>query len=112
MTRSRIVASLLSILGAAYASGAIAQQAPAAPAEVVVPRHACAKPGDFPGNLASDTQRRTWQREYLAYQDCMKKYIAEQKAVAEPYVKAYNAAIDEYNETVKTLNEQIEKFRK
>jgi len=83
----------------------------AAPADAAVAKPNCAKPGEFPGTLASDTQRRTWQKDYTSYSECMKKFIAEQKALAEPYLKAYNAAIDEYNENIKVYNEQIEKAR-
>ena len=115
MILSRV--SALVLAGAACASAALAQQqtpAPAAPAsaDTAVAKHSCTKPGDFPGNLASDTQRRVWQKEYVAYTDCMKKFISDQKALAEPHVKACNAAVDEYNEAVKTLNEQIEKSRR
>jgi hypothetical protein len=97
------------LVGAAATSSAFAQPAPGA--DVPVPKHACTKPGDHPGGLASDTQRRTWQKEYVGYTDCLKKFINDQKAIAEPHVKAYNAAVDEYNESVKTFNEQIEKAR-
>ena len=97
------------VAGAIATSAAMAQQTPA-PAES--PKHSCTKPGDHPGALASETQRRTWQKDYVAYTDCLKKFINEQKALAEPYVKAYNAAVDEYNESVKTFNEQVEKARR
>jgi len=81
------------------------------PPDAAVAKHNCTIPGEFPGSLATDRQRQTWQKEYTAYSDCMKKYISEQKALAEPYLKAYNAAIDEYNATIKVFNEQIEKAR-
>ena len=86
------------LVGAAVASGAFAQPAPTpaqAPAatDAPVPKHACAKPGEHPGALASDTQRRGWQKEYVGYTDCLKKFINDQKAIAEPHVKAYNAAV-------------------
>ena len=103
-----LLPALVFAIGTASAASALAQSTPAADP----PKHNCAKPGDFPGNLASDTQRRGWQKEYVAYTDCLKKFINDQKAIAEPYVKAYNAAVDEYNESVKTFNEQIEKARK
>ena len=107
MTSLRLPCLLLASVFAVSAFGQTA--APTTDAAVAKP--SCAKPGDYPGNLASDTQRRTWQKEYTAYQDCMKKFIAEQKALVEPYLKAYNAAIDEYNENIKVYNEQIEKAR-
>ena len=50
---------------------------------------------------------------YIDYKDAefLKKFINEQKALAEPYLKAYNSAIDEYNAKIKVLNEQIEKAK-
>jgi hypothetical protein len=100
---------------AAFAAAAAAQTsapatAPAAPA-APVPQHNCTKPSEYPGNLASDTQKRTWQKDYVAYVDCVKKFIDEQQALAEPHVKASNAAIAEYNAAVKAYNDQIQKAK-
>jgi hypothetical protein len=115
MIRSRVFAALLVAGGTMAAPVALAQapaaQTPAASGMTAI-KHSCTKPGDYPGNLASDTQRRVWQREYLAYQECMKKFMSEQQTLAEPHVKAYNAAVDEYNENIKAFNEQIEKSRR
>lgn len=84
-----------------------AAAAPPAP----TPKHACVKPGEYPGNLASDNQRRTWQKSYVEYVDCLKKFVTEQQALAEPHVKASNEAINEYNAGVKEYNAQIEKAK-
>ncbi|HYT97974.1 MAG TPA: hypothetical protein VEO36_11695 [Casimicrobiaceae bacterium] len=105
MTSLRLLCLLLVGMFATPAFG----QAAAPPDAVAKPT--CTKPGEFPGTLATDRQRQTWQKEYTAYSECMKKFISEQKALAEPYLKAYNAAIDEYNENIKVYNEQIEKAR-
>ena len=94
---------------AAVAANALAQTAPAADANV--PKHACTKPGDVPGSLASDNQRKAWQKDYATYSDCLKKFISEQRAIAEPHNKASNVAIDEYNAAAKYFNEQIEKLK-
>jgi hypothetical protein len=100
------------LLVGVFASSPLAQTpAPTDSAQGTPTKPNCTKPGEFPGHLASDTQRRTWQKDYTAYSDCMKKFIGEQKALAEPYLKAYNAAIDEYNENIKAYNEQIEKAK-
>jgi hypothetical protein len=100
------------IAGLLAASVATAQQAPApAGGDAVPPKHSCTKPGDYPGSLASENQRRAWQKDYIGYTDCLKKFINDQKAIAEPHVKAYNAAIEEYNEGVRAFNEQVEKAR-
>ena len=98
---------------AATAAAALSQQ-PAAPATATAaptPKHSCAKPGDFPGGLASENQRRNWQRGYVEYTDCLKKFINDQQALAEPHVKASNDAINEYNNGVKDYNAQIEKAK-
>jgi hypothetical protein len=106
---------IVAALGAAgFASGVPAQQpaAPAAPAAAVTPaRHGCTKPGEFPGGLATENQRRNWQKGYVEYVDCLKKFINEQQALAEPHVKASNDAINEYNAGVKEYNAQIEKAK-
>jgi hypothetical protein len=106
----RFVRMSVAIALGGLATAALAQQAPAAAA--APPRHSCAKPGEYPGNLASDNQRRTWQKDYIGYIDCLKKFIADQQAIAEPHVKASNDAIDEYNAGVKAYNAEIEKAKK
>ena len=106
MTSLRLLCFLFA---GALAAPALAQTAVPSGAGLAKPN--CTKPDEFPGTLASDRQRQTWQKEYTAYSDCMKKFISEQKALAEPYLKAYNAAIDDYNTNIKVFNEQIEKAR-
>ena len=71
-------------------------------------KHNCERPGDFPGRLASSERLRSWQRSYVAYTDCLKKFITEQQALAEPHIKAGNAAIQEYNSATKEFNAAIE----
>ena len=97
---------------AGLSSTALAQQPPApAAAAAPLPKHSCTKPGEYPGNLASDTQRRTWQKDFVAYIDCLKKFVEEQQALAKPHVDAANAAVNEYNAGVKDYNAQIEKAK-
>jgi len=109
----RFVRAFVALAVTAFAACAMAQQAaPApAPAGAAVPKHNCTKPGEFPGNLASDRAKQTWQKDYVAYVDCLKKFIDEQQALADPHVKASNAAINEYNAGVKEYNEQIKKAK-
>jgi len=104
--------TLLTFAAAALVAGAVHAQTPApAAADASVPKPTCTKPGDVPGSLASDGQRRTWQKDYQTWGDCMKKFISDQRAAAEPYNKASNAAIDDYNATVAKYNDQIEKLK-
>ncbi len=90
----------------AVAPGVLAQTS--APPPAAPPKHACTSPGDNPGRLASDNQRRNWTKAANAYLECLKKYVAEQKAAADPYINASNAAIDEYNAAAKAINAQIQ----
>jgi len=82
--------------------------APATPA-ADVPKHNCTKPGEFPTSLSSDTQKRTFQKDYVAYTECLKKFALDQQRLAEPHTKAANDAATEYNAAVKTFNEAVEK---
>lgn len=93
----------LSALVALAVGAPVLAQTAAAP-----PKHNCARPEEFPGRLASDLKLRSWQRAYLAYTDCLKQFIAEQQAIAEPHIKAGNAAIAEYNSATKEFNAAIE----
>ena len=111
----RCIRTILAFLCCGAAAAALAQQpaasaSTAAPA-VAVPKHTCGKPAEYPGNLASDKQKLAWQKDYVGYVDCLKKFVSEQQALAEPHVKALNSAIDEYNAGVKQYNAQIEKSK-
>jgi hypothetical protein len=68
----RISSIVAGVALAGMAAGALAQQPAAAAPAGPVPKHSCAKPGDFPGGLASDNQRKNWQRGYVEYVDCLK----------------------------------------
>jgi hypothetical protein len=109
----RSVLAFAALALAGFVSSAPAQMnAPAAAAApAAIPKPTCTKPGEYPGNLASDTQKREWQKEYVGYVDCLKKFIEEEQALAEPHVKASNAAINEYNAAVKAYNDQIQKAK-
>jgi len=109
----RVVRGGIAVAVSILTASALAQQAaaPAAATAGPVPKHTCGKPSEYPGNLASDTQKRTWQKDYVTYVDCVKKFIEEQQALAEPHVKASNAAIAEYNAGVKAYNDQIQKAK-
>jgi hypothetical protein len=107
---------LIALLALA-AAPALAQNAPApgtAPATPAadVPKHSCGKPGEFPSGLASDTQKRAYQKEFVAYTDCLKKFALDQQKLAEPHMKAANEAANEYNTAVKAYNDEIEKRKK
>ena len=113
MSTSRFLMALCAAATVAGTAGAQTTAPLPAPAvsDAAVPKHTCVRPGDLPGSLASDTQRKAWQKDYATYSDCLKKFINDQRALAEPHNKASNAAIDEYNGAVKYFNDQIEKLK-
>jgi hypothetical protein len=114
----RVVPGFVAITFAAFAVSAGAQATAPAPSTSTpaastapVPKPECGKPSEYPGNLASDNQKRTWQKDYVTYIDCLKKFIEDQQALAEPHVKASNAAIAEYNAGVKAYNDTVQKAK-
>lgn len=108
--RFTVLVALLAIA----ALPALAQNAPAPAASTPagdMPKHNCGKPGEFPGSLASDTQKRAYQKEFVAYTDCLKKFATDQQKLAEPHAKAANDAANEYNTAVKAFNDAVEKAK-
>ncbi len=108
---------LAAVAFACCAAAASAQQsAPAAAPAATVPPHACQKPGEHPGRLASDNQRRAWVKNANGYLECLKKYVSDQQGIAspllaqaKPHMDAANAAVDEYNKAVAEFKAEQEK---
>lgn len=100
--RALVVPLLALVL--AFAAGASRAQTPAPS----VTKPACSKPEAFPGRLASDTQRKTWQKDVMTWQDCVKAYVKDQQALADAHLKAANTAIDDYNAATKEFNDQAQ----
>ena len=105
---------LLACASIAFALTAAAQQP--APAAGAISPHACKKPGEHPGKLASDNQRRGWVKEANDYLACLKKYAMDQQSIAQPLLEkakphadAANAAIDEHNKAVASFKDEQEK---
>ena len=108
--------ALLALLALAAGTPALAQttsqSAPAAGSSEI-PKHNCTKPGPFPGEATStDRQLLEFGKEYKAYTDCLRKFALDQQKIAEPHMKAANAAADEYNAAVKAYNEEMERRKK
>jgi hypothetical protein len=79
--------------------------APAATASADVPKAKCEPKPAYPGRMAmqSDLRRNAFNRELKAYKDCMMAYVDERKAAYTGNLAAANAAIGEYNETMKKI---------
>ena len=90
-------------LGAALllAAGAVAAQSSE------VPPHKCLQKPKRPGArmLEEASVRRNFERDVKEYRECMTSYVEERKAAMKANEVAANAAIEEYNATVKALNE-------
>ena len=84
-------------------ASAIAQ----APAVAVPAKADCGAKPTHPGRLASDTQRRVWQKDANEYLGCYKKYVLIKQQAAQDMTKAANDAVDEYNETVKEFEAAV-----
>ena len=98
MKRIALAAFLLGTAGIAFA------QAPAAP-PVDVPKPSCGAKPEYPGKLAmqSDLRRNAFKREIDAYKACMLGYVEEQKVRQAAHLSAANAAIQDYNDTMKKI---------
>src|SRR5215813_11031723 len=92
-------ATLLAASGIAFA------QAPAAPAAAPVDKPKCDPKPEYPGRLAmqSDLRRNSFTREIKAYKDCMMAYVEAQKVQQQAHLQAANAAITDYNDTMKKI---------
>ncbi|MEO8740057.1 MAG: hypothetical protein ABI537_10180 [Casimicrobiaceae bacterium] len=93
------VASFLAI-------SALAQQpapAPTGTAAVAVPPPTCAKP-EFPGAFSDQRRFDRFNKDSKTYTDCIKKYIAETKAVADANIAAGNAAIKDFNAYIEEVD--------
>ena len=83
------------------ASAAFAQAAPAD-----IPKPSCDKP-QMPGEMmrSDPSVTRRFNADLDKWTKCMKDYIDERQKVMKANEDAANAAIKDYNDTVKALNE-------
>jgi hypothetical protein len=91
------------VLIAAVACAATSALAQAAGGDIPKPK--CEKPvvpGEMMRNDPSVTKR--FNREVDTWEKCMKSYIDERQAAMKANEEAANAAIKDYNDTVKALN--------
>jgi len=98
---------LFALVLAFGAALAYAQQSATAPATGAI-KHACEKP-DPPGRLASDTQKKVFDRTFKKYKECIQKFIEDQQTVAKAASEASKIAYDEYNDFVTEYNKSIAK---
>ena len=105
MTFIRLLAALAFSVGAA----SVGAQTPAPAPASAVPKSTCVKPDRYPGRLASDNNKKQWEREVRAWGECMKKYVADLQVGIDASIKAANASIEEYNAGIKAFQEEVTK---
>jgi hypothetical protein len=96
MKRTLLCAALL------VATGAFAQQA-----SQEVPKPSCEPKPVLPGaRMREDsTAMRNFKRDHDKYRDCMNAYLDARKASIKAHESAANAAIEDFNATMKALND-------
>ena len=94
------------VLAAVLAAVAFPVRA-ADPVEIAKP--ACDPKPEFPGRLAmqSENRRKQFQHDMEKYKECMVGYVDARKATAQANTEAANAAVDEFNTTMKKINADI-----
>ena len=94
--------SLAGLLLAGACAAALAHQ-PATD----IPKHKCEPKPVLPGSrmMEDSSVRKRFQRDVETYKSCMKSYADDRAAAAKAQTDAGNAAITEYNETMKALQD-------
>jgi hypothetical protein len=110
----RLILTALLTLSAsvALAQANAATKPAAAPAPAASPasatKHGCKQP-EYPGRLAPERVFKEFNADMVTYKDCLQKFTADQRAQAQVYIDAGNAAVNEYNEFVASINKLLEK---
>lgn len=95
--------------GLVLAATAAAAQTAATPAPAVdIPKPKCVAPR-VPGEVMRQDMHEMdrFNRDIKAYKDCVSAYVAERQAASKANIEAGNAAAEEYNKTIKALNEEL-----
>jgi hypothetical protein len=100
-------ARVLVALAATAAVGIAMAQSPAPLPPAAAEPPACVKPDAHPGRLASDMRKKQWVKDVNAWRDCMGIYISELQARANSARAVANRAVEDFNSTVKELQEQL-----
>ena len=60
------------------------------------------------GKSAAEMKRNNWTKNMKSYLECLKTFVSDQQAAAAPHIRASNAAVEEFNKSMKTFNDQID----
>jgi hypothetical protein len=100
--------SYFAVSFAALSFGVAAQTPPGVTttAPLVAPS-TCVKP-EYSGRLSTDPKMTAFNRSFNAYGECVKKYVDQNKAIAEAATAAANHLVDEYNTYTAEVKAKIE----
>jgi hypothetical protein len=98
---------LLALSITAFPLVVAAQTPPPAAAGSLIPPSTCVKP-EFSARLANDPNMTAFNRNFKAYGECVKKYVDQNKAIAEAATAAANRVVDEYNTYTADIKAKIE----
>jgi len=90
-------ASLIAI--SAFAQQPAPESAATGTPAITVAPPTCVKP-EFPGPFSDQRRFERFNKDSKNYADCIKKYIAETKAVSDANIAAGNSAIKEFNDFI------------
>ena len=108
MHRLLLAGLLTALVSPALAQAPAAKPAAPAAAPPAAAKHGCKQP-EYPGRLAPERVFKEFNADMVTYKDCLQKYTADQRAQAQVYIDAGNAAVAEYNEFVASINKLLEK---
>jgi nucleoid-associated protein YgaU len=96
-------------VAAPAASAAVVTPAKVEPAKVeavlAAPKHKCAQPVALE-KISSDTEQKNFVKEVDAYRDCLIAFRNDMNKLAKAHVDAGNAAVEEFNTYVASLNKK------
>ncbi len=92
-------------LGALTVMSAVAQDKPAEKPQSTVPKHNCVRP-DAPAKFENDGQQKIFVKQMDGYRDCLMAYRNDMNKVAQAHIDAANAAIEEFNSYVSSINKK------
>jgi hypothetical protein len=101
----RTVRICVAVLGALSAAVALAQDKPTDKPQGVVPKHACVRP-ETPAKFENEGQQKIFVKQMDGYRDCLMAYRNDMNKIAQAHIDAANAAIEEFNHYVSSINKK------
>jgi hypothetical protein len=91
-----------------------APAAPPAPPAPTVAANKCEPKPVYPGmkQIQDESKRENFMKSIKAYQDCIKAYVAERKALVEANNAAIRTAVEEHNSVMGKIREAQEAAKK